>query len=232
MKTIEIPLKNGCINTLLSGGFKTNNLYHFFGKDGAGKSTLCLEIANLVASKGYKSLYIDSSKSFNIKRLEQIAGKSYNTNSKLVFVQSPKNFLDQDKIINKLENFITDKFKLIIVDDIISLSQEKIRLDSKPYLKNRMISRQIALLRNIALNYNTIVIITNQASEYNTEQEQKEENIAPFLKSVTTFYSDFDLEIRIPSKKSFSERILVKIKPCNLSKKETCKFILSNAGIE
>lgn len=232
MKTMEIPLKNGCINTLLSGGFKTNKLYHFFGKEGAGKSTLCLEIANLIASKGYKSLYIDSSKSFNLKRLEQIAGKSYDTNSKLIFVQSPKNFLDQDKIINKLENFVTDKFKLIIVDDIISLSQEKIRLDSKPYLKNRMISRQIALLRNIALNYDTIVIITNQASEFNTEQEHKEENIAPFLKSVTTFYSDYDLEIRIPPKKSFSERILIKVKPSNLSEKETCKFILSDEGIE
>jgi RecA/RadA recombinase len=232
MKIIEIPLRNGCINTLLSGGFKTNKLYHFFGKEGAGKSTMCLEIANLVASKGYKTLYIDSSKSFNLSRLEQIAGKSYDVNSKLIFIQSPKNFLDQDKIINKLENFVTDKFKLVIVDDIISLSQEKIRLNSKPYLKNRMISRQIALLRSIALNYDIIVIFTNQASEFNTEEEQKEENIVPFLKSVTTFYSDYDLEIRIPPEKSFSERILVRVKPSNLSELETCKYILSEDGIK
>jgi len=222
-----IPLQNNCINALLSGGFSSKKIYHIFGVEGAGKSTICIDLAKRVALSGFKTLYVNSSHAFNIKRLEQIAGESFQEVSKLIFVQNPNSFSEQDKIINKLENFITDKFRLIVLDDIISLSLDKNNTKLKPIVKNRMISRELAILKNITKIFDVIVVVTNQGTSVRADDEITN----PYLESVTTFYSDFDLEIKNTADSSLSKRILTKIKPSELSKKEQCEFNLTNSGI-
>ncbi|MBD3228080.1 MAG: hypothetical protein GF329_07810 [Candidatus Lokiarchaeota archaeon] len=231
MEITEISLGNLCIEKLLNGGFKSGKFYHIFGKDGSGKTTICLQLATLVAKNGYKSLYIDTSHKFNIIRLKQISGDIYEKISKLIFVQTPKNFIKQDKIVNKLENYITDRFKFIVIDDIASLSREGTRFRSKPFLVKRMVSRQLAILKYIGNSHNLIVLITNQSSTY-TDENTKNRKTHPYLQSATTFYSDYDLEIRIPSSSKLSDRKMIKIKPSDKSTDRICKFKLKNNGIE
>ncbi|MHA1269599.1 MAG: ATP-binding protein [Candidatus Helarchaeota archaeon] len=228
MSNFVVSFKNNCINQLLSGGFKSKKMYHIYGMEGIGKSTFCLELAYLVAKEGYKTLYISSNNNFNIKRMEQIAGKSISDILGLIFVQKPKNFKNQDKIINKLENFLTKQFKLIIIDDIISLFQDKNAYDNKSLLKNRILSRELAILKSLSIDFDVITLITNLSSS----QKDENNNNMPILKSVTTFYSDFDLEIRKTQYNSLSKRLLVKIKPKISSDMEYCEFNLSNQGIE
>ncbi len=230
MSILEITMENECINRLLSGGFKSKNLYHIFGAEGSGKTTFGLYLAYLVAKKGFKIFYLSSTRNFNLIRLKQIAGDSFLDISQLIFVQNPKNFLEQDKIVNKLENFITEKFKLIVIDDIVSLMKEKSKIDSKRLLKSRMLSRQLALLKNISRNYDIISVILNQSS-INKDEDSGELKNVPFYKAVVTFYSDFDLEIIQSQENSLSNRKLKRIKPENQDISNICKFQLDNKGI-
>lgn len=231
MESTGISLGNSCMEKLLDGGFKSGKFYHIFGKEGSGKTTMCLQLATIAAKKGFKSLYIDTSHKFNVIRLKQISGDFYNNISKLIFVQTPKNFKQQDKIVNKLENFITDKFKLIVIDDIASLSQEGTRSKSKPFLIQRTLSRQLAILKNIGLSYETIILITNQSAKYKGENTIAERASYPYYRAATTFYSDYDIEIKIPSTTTLSNRIMTRIKPAMLSEVTECKFELKNNGI-
>ncbi|MHA1229046.1 MAG: ATPase domain-containing protein [Candidatus Helarchaeota archaeon] len=232
MDDFNIQLDNTCINNLLLGGFKANNLYHIYGKEGTGKSTFGLFLAYLVAKKGYKILYIVTDTGLNLPRLKQISNEQFPKISRQIFVQKPESFQDQDRIINRLENFITDQFKLIVLDDLVSLMVKKSRIDSKTYLKKRMLSRQLALLKNISKTFGLIILIINQSSSIKAvDENNNDRSETPFYNQISTFYSDYDLEIRKLGNREFSKRKMVRIKPKITDIIEECEFTLTNTGI-
>jgi len=236
INNIEIKLNNTCINEILDGGFKGGNLYHIYGEDGSGKTTLCLYISYLLGLKNYKTLYIDTTNKINLIRLKQIANKDFYQISSLLFIQTPKSFKELDEIINKLEFFITDKFKLIVIDDIRSLYVLENKSSKNQILRMQMISRQLALLKNISRSYNNIVFIVNNITSRKSQENSELSNLniypLPFLKSITTFYSDYDLLINIFDPKSFNEREIVLVKPNKTNKIIKCRFKLTYKGIE
>ena len=61
------------LDALLGGGYRAGRLVEVFGSSNSGKTQLAMQAALMAASRGVRSLYVDTEGSFRPERIEQMA---------------------------------------------------------------------------------------------------------------------------------------------------------------
>lgn len=178
---------------MLGGGFPAGRISLIYGEAEIGKSALAIQCAVNCARIGYKSIYVDSDGTFSTQRLSQIAHYDCTIISPMIILLKPTTFEDQVTVIDRLENYITGRFGLIIVDTITSLYCEKLGDPRDTFPLNRELNRQIAFLARIAKAHNVATIITSQVRS-NLLEEQS--SLRPVATRVLKFWSDIVLHLK------------------------------------
>lgn len=151
---------SGCedFDIFLDGGYISDMINCIYGPAASGKTTLAILAAIEQAKNKKKVFFIDTENGFSVERVKQIHPDLGVMDS--VFVIRVKNFEEQCKKINELENIAkTYNIGLIIVDSLGSFYRSEIKEDNSI---NAKLAKQLRILSYIAHEYNTPVLVTNQ----------------------------------------------------------------------
>ena len=149
------------LDRLLEGGFPTGCLSLVYGEAETGKTTLTIQCAVSASREHLKTLYVDSDQSLSHHRLLQIVGAGNTDVCDDIIIFLPQSFLEQSQIVESLENYITRKVGLIVIDTVTSLYRASFE-GGKPFDLNRELNRQLAYLAELAARHHLTVVITGQ----------------------------------------------------------------------
>ena len=221
-----------CIDNLLGGGFESQIVTHIYGESGTGKSIIALQCAYKAAINGIMTFYIDTERAFSAKRLKQIAQNNFSKVGKMIFVSIPLKFSDQMKIIKKLENFLTEKIKLIILDTISALYSTELASSNvkKNFKLNKKLNHLMAELVRLAEQYDLAILVNNQVRTiFSKENTQK---IVPINKRILDYWTKVQLFLTFPKKRILNKRQAVLIKNNDKQIEKSCSFFISNEGCQ
>jgi len=134
-------------------------IHCFYGPPGIGKTTLCFQYMIETLNNNKKVYFIDTESGFSLERVKQI-NNSVDLKNLIVF--KPKDFDEQQKILETLIKQTTknNKVGLIIVDSLVMLY--RLKLADMPFKINQALAEQLRILREISMNLEIPIIVTNQ----------------------------------------------------------------------
>lgn len=150
------------LDRLLEGGFPRGHLSLVYGEASSGKTTLSIQCAVAASMKGLKTLYVDSDQSFSHQRLLQIIGPGNKDACEDIIIFLPQSFAEQSRIVETLENYVTRRVGLIVIDTVTSLYRIALGRGGGSFGLNRELNRQLAYLVELAAEHNLTVLITGQ----------------------------------------------------------------------
>ncbi len=175
----RIFLKTGqpVLDTLLGGGFETQKVYELYGPEGSGKSSLLHQImciSKLPVSKGGlaspATVFLDCEGSMSINRIQIMAPFWGVTPEEVIKSTARTEPPTSDSLVFMCEaNLpkIMDQTgaKLIFLDSIATHFRSEYG-DSRQLFPERQqkANRVLHALKRMAVNYNALVIITNQVT--------------------------------------------------------------------
>lgn len=229
MKRLQKRVPTGCnsIDKLLQGGVPPSKVTLFYGEAETGKSTLAMQCAINCARMGLKTLFIDSDGTFTVQRLMQIASEDYEDAATKIILTRPTEFRQQSSTINWLENFLTEKFGLVVVDTITSLYRSELSDVKKTFALNRELNRQVAYLANIAKTCKVAVLITSQVRSVFRREGI---SVEPVATRVLKFWSDVVVKLKPTAQRHVIKAILEKAP--NTKRIESCFIQIGEAGIQ
>jgi len=175
---------------------------------------------------GLKTLFIDSDGTFTVQRMMQIAREDYEEAAAKIILTRPTEFKQQSYTINWLENFLTEKFGLVVVDTITSLYRSELSDLRKTFVLNRELNRQVAYLANIAKTRKVAVLITSQVrSAFRREGI----SVEPVATRVLKFWSDIVIKLKPTARRRVIKAILEKTP--NSKRIENCFIQIGETGI-
>jgi len=190
----NIPIGCTCLDQLLNGGIPIGNISLIYGEAETGKSTLAMQCAVNCARKGQKVIFIDADNSFSAKRLSQIAYYDLEKLSPSIILLKPNSFQEQILAIDRLEEYLTEKVGLIVIDTFTSLYRAEFGENSKErFALNRELNRQLACLAQVAKTKKKAVLITSQVRSILIEAEV---NFEPVATRVLKFWSDIVIRLK------------------------------------
>jgi len=157
-----IPSRCEPLDNLLGGGFAIGEVIVVYGEAGTGKTTLALQTAIEAARRGSKVIYIDADHSFTHQRFIQLAGEDAGTTSEHILLFFPDTFAAQTSLIESIENYLTARTRLAIVDTITSLYRVSLGSAQQTFVLNRELNRQLAYLSEVAVRRKLVVLLTSQ----------------------------------------------------------------------
>ncbi len=223
----KIPTGCGAVDKVLGGGIPFGSVSLIYGEAETGKTTLAMQCAVNCARQSYKTLFVDCDGTFSARRLSQIASEDFKDVAELIILMKPNNFREQTVVIDRLTDYITKKFGLIVVDTITSLySAEIAESPKKTFELNRELNRQMACLAQVARTHKTGVLITSQVrSVFN----QTYVSIKPVATRVLNFWADTVIAMKPTENPGIIKSILEK----NPKKAQpiTCHLKIEETGI-
>lgn len=178
------------IDTNLDGGICSETITLIYGEPETGKSTLATQCAFNCAIQGLKTLYVDCDNTFSPIRLAQIADKKFDDIADKIFLIKPLNFKEQTAVMDRITDYITPQFGLIVIDTINSLYGAKFAEASsktKAFNVNRELNRQMAILAQTAKIQKIPIIITSQVRNVFSDPAG---SVKPAANRVLTFWAD------------------------------------------
>lgn len=148
------------IDVLLEGGYEKKVLSVIYGPPGAGKTTACLMALNY-ASKGNKTIFIDTEGGFSPERLQQLIPDTKNIYDNLIIFE-PTNFTKQDEILSILDQLVDDQTKMIICDTLTGLYRTERTYEKERKESFNLLTQHASKLLEIAREKNIPVLITTQ----------------------------------------------------------------------
>lgn len=188
-----VPTGCGSLDELLGGGLPVDGVSLVYGEAETGKTSLAIQCAVCCARMGYKSLFIDSDGTFSSERLPQIAYYDYENVSPSIILMRPTTFQEQVTAIDHLEEYVTKKFGLIVVDTITSLYRVELGSPKETFALNRELNRQVAVLTQIVKTRKMAALITSQVRSVFREEHV---DIEPVATRVLKFWSDVVLNLK------------------------------------
>jgi len=188
-----VPTGCGSLDKLLEGGLPADGVSLVYGEAETGKSSLAVQCAVNCARMGYKSLFIDSDGTFSPKRLSQIAYYDCEKISPLIILMKPTTFQEQVMAIDHLDEYVSKKFGLMVVDTITSLYRVELGTPKETFALNRELNRQVAFLAQIAKTYKVAALIISQVRSVFLEDMVSMEPVAT---RVLKFWSDVVLNLK------------------------------------
>jgi len=188
-----VPTDCGSLDELLHGGLPADGVSLVYGEAETGKSSLAVQCAVNCARMGYKSLFIDSDGTFSPKRLSQIAYYDYDEVSPFIILMKPTTFQEQIVAIDHLDEYITRKFGLMVIDTVTSLYRAELGSQKETFALNRELNRQVAFLAQIAKTHKVAALMTSQVRSVFLEEHVSMEPVAT---RVLKFWSDVVLNLK------------------------------------
>jgi len=206
---LQSPVQTGCdaLDKLLGGGVPADGISLVYGEAETGKTSLAIQCAVNCGRMGNKSLFIDSDGTFSSKRLSQIANYDYDKVSSSIILMKPTTFQEQIRIIDHLEEYMTRKFGLMIVDTITSLYRVELEGPKETFVLNRELNRQVALLTQIAKTHKIPALITSQVRSVFLGNQV---SIEPVATRVLKFWSDVVLNLELTGQTRVIKALLEK----------------------
>jgi len=211
-----------CIDELLGGGVETRAITQIYGPPASGKTNVCLQVALNCIKNDKKVVFIDTESGHSIERTKQIASGEFGKFIENSLFFGPLNFGEQDKIIENLGSIISDKFGLIILDSAVSLYRIGTEEEKSQNL-NRLMSKQLAKLSELARKHNLAVIVTNQV--YASPQDGSAE---PIGGNILKYWSKAIIELQ-NSGRGIREAILIRHR--SIPEGLKAKFVISSDGL-
>jgi len=193
---LQGPVSTGCdsLDKLLGGGFPADGFSLVYGEAETGKTSLAVQCAVNCARRGNKSLFIDSDGTFSSKRLSQIAYDDYDEVSPFIILMKPTTFQEQIRAIDHLEEYVTRKFGVMVVDTITSLYRVELEGPKETFALNRELNRQVALLTQVVKTHKVAALITSQVRSVFLEKQVR---IEPVATRVLKFWADVVLHLEL-----------------------------------
>ena len=223
----KIPIGCPGFDRMLRGGFTRGEVALIYGEAATGKTTTVIQAAISSARHGFKVVYIDSDHSFTQQRFSQIAGGRSRDISELITLFFPETFSEQRRIVESLENYVTAKLGMVIVDSISSLYRAAFSGADSIFNLNRDLSRQVAYLGELASSHHIICIITSQVHSRLTPTAA---DIEPVARRTVFHFPRLILRIRNTPKPSVKEFILERIDGTDTAK-SSCLVGLQENGL-
>lgn len=199
----NIPTNCAKLDEILDGGFPLGELSLVYGEAETAKTTLTMQCAVNCAAMGFKTLFIDSDGTFSARRLSQIAmHHDFDKIAERIILAKPRDFKEQAIVINRLADYLTKDFRLIVVDTLTSLYRAE--LAEKPertFEINRELNRQMAWLAQTA-RANKLAVIA--VSQVRSAFEEETVSVEPVATRVLKFWADIILTM----KPTESERVV------------------------
>jgi len=219
-------MSTGCsrLDTILDGGLPLRNVTLIYGAAETGKTTLAIQCAANTARVGHKTIFIDSDNSFAPERLSQIAPDDIDRVSASIILTRPSSFTEQGVVIDHIEEYLTPKFGLVVVDTITSLYRAELGTAQKTFTLNRELNRQVAALAQIAKSHQLVVLMTSQVRSVPLPEGT---DVVPVATRVLQYWSDF-----VVSLDSAEERgVMVATVEKPLERRSSCCLIMEEDGL-
>lgn len=229
MTPLQDAISTGCatLDKLLNRGISVGNISLVYGAAETGKTTLAMQCAVNCARKGQKVIFIDADDSFSARRLSQIAYYDLEKISPLITLLKPNTFTEQILAMDHLEEYLTEKVGLIVVDTFTSLYRAEFGENLKErFALNRELNRQLACLAQIAKTHKKTILITSQVRSVLIEAKV---NFEPVATRVLKFWSDVVIRLKPTGRTNVVNAILEKHpKHKGLT---SCYFMIKETGI-
>jgi len=226
---LQDAISTGCasLDKLLNGGILASNVSLVYGEAETGKTSLAIQCAVNSARKGQKVIFIDADNSFSARRLSQIAYYDLEKLSPLIILLKPNTFQEQILAMDHLEEYLTEKVSLIVVDTFTSLYRAEFGENSKErFALNRELNRQLACLAQIAKTRKKAILITSQVRSVLIEAKV---NLEPVATRVLKFWSDVVIRLKPTGRTNVVNAILEK-HPKH-KRLTSCYFVIEKTGI-
>ncbi len=190
----NIPTGCKTIDEILEGGIPKQRISLVYGEAETGKTTLAMQCGINCARQGYKTLFVDCDGAFSTQRLCQIASKDFKSVAELIVLIKPNNFGEQAIVIDRLTDYVTQSFRLVVFDTLTSLySVEIAEYPKRTFELNRELNRQMACLAQIAKTQKIAVLTTSQVRNVFSEAFV---NIEPVATRVVKFWADIIIAMK------------------------------------
>jgi DNA repair protein RadB len=225
---LQTKVSTGCssLDKLLGGGLPSDSVSLVYGEAETGKSSLAIQCAVNCARAGFKALFVDSDGTFSSRRLSQIAYHDYEKISHLIILIKPTTFQEQVHTLDHLENYITKKVGLLVVDTITSLYRVELGDQKETFELNRELNRQIAYLAEIATSRRVATLITSQVRSAFLRDRV---GVEPVATRVLRFWSDVVLSLKPTGQTRIIKAVLEK-HPMR-KKRASCYLTIEKTGI-
>jgi len=188
MNLRRIPTGCRAIDEFLRGGFSDESITLIYGEAETGKTTLAMQCAANCAMQGFKTLFVDSDRTFTPQRLSQIISKQYEKIPELIVLARPNSYQEQAALVNQLTDYIDTHFKLVVFDTITSLYRLRIaESPSKTFEYNRELNRQLAVLAQTVRTMKIAILLVSQVHSVMNEMPV---SIEPVAMRVQKFWAD------------------------------------------
>lgn len=201
-----IPTGSSGLDELLNGGCVAETMHLLYGEAETGKTTLAIQCAVNCARIGYKTIFIDSEGTFSAKRLTQIAVGDIQEVAPNIILGKLSTFKEQSAILDKLDEYITEKVGLIVMDTITSLYSAELGGESKETFKlNRELNRQMARLAQIVKTRKVAALVTSQVRSVFMAREV---DFEPVARRVLKFWSNVVINLKLTSQSGVIRAVL------------------------
>jgi len=189
-----IPTGCGLLDERLGGGLLEGNMVLVFGEAETGKTTLAIQCAVNCARMSYKTIFIDCDSTFFPRRMAQIAIDDFEALAHQIILMKPEDFEQQTIVIDRLNDYISKKVGLIVVDTITNLYSERLGDDmKKTFALNRELNRQMACLAQITKTHKVASLIVSQVRSVILEEHGK---VQPVATRVLKFWTDKTISLK------------------------------------
>lgn len=178
--TLKHWIPTGCapLDGALEGGLQPAEITLIYGEAETGKTSLAIQCAVNSARIGYKTLFIDSDRTFSPQRLMQIAPQDFNEVSEKIIIFTPSTFDEQSHLIDEMEKYIGRSLGLIVFDTVTTLYRLAIGDREEAFKANRELNRQLATLAHIGRAYQIPILIISQVKAILTDVDALIEPVA------------------------------------------------------
>ncbi len=184
-------ISSGCtsLDKLLGGGFPIGGTSLIYGEAETGKTALAMQSAVEVSRGGCKTIFIDSDWTFSPTRLSQIAYSDFDEVAPRIVLVRTSSFHEQSSTIDSLDEYLTKRIKLLVVDTITSLYRVEFGTSDETFALNRELARQVACLTQISKTHGIAVFMNSQVRSVLNEEDESI-HIEPVATRILKFWAD------------------------------------------
>jgi RecA/RadA recombinase len=211
---MQMPLlraiPTGCrgLDKFLGGGIKSGEVVLVYGEAEVGKTTFAVQCTVNCCRMGHKAMFIDADGTFSTKRLAQIASSDIEDVAERILLVKPNDFEEQALAIDQLEDYLTEKIGLIVLDTVTSLYRAELGQTSRQTFRlNRELNRQLGRLAQIAKARKVPVLMTGQV---HTFFGQNTIILEPVATRVLKFWADTVIALKHTMKHGFIKLLVEK----------------------
>lgn len=177
----------------LGGGLLEGNTVLIYGEAETGKTTFAIQCAVNCAKMGYKTIFLDCDSTFFPRRMAQISGRDFNILAPQIILMRPEDFEQQTFVMENLNQYVSKKVGLIVVDTITGLYRERLTESLRQtFTLNRELNRQMAYLAQITKTQKVATLI---ASQVRSLMLGLDDAVQPVASRVLRFWADFIIRL-------------------------------------